>query len=261
MYVLNEETFVDEILETKQKPNGLSIPYLIKLLLKNVVNKNDTESTEKKEIIKEVLNILPDFKIQGYEEYVYYKLVEKSYSELFKDNNFEFKKIDYIPIYKSDINIVNTVQDVKLKKLIFTLIALARFANCDGWINKKDIQGISEVFKLANIACSSDERYNILNDLYVKKIISFAKSITNLNIQVMINQDVDDDEVVYKVANFDDLGNQYVVNFIDGYIACKLCGRVIKKTSNKKMYCNPCADKMAKENRNKYLKRVRETQK
>lgn len=61
------------------------------------------------------------------------------------------------------------------KKFMFTLFAIARYMNSEGWINKKDSKGLSEVFKLANVTLSSDKKKELLHELYSNGYIHFGK--------------------------------------------------------------------------------------
>lgn len=68
---------------------------------------------------------------------------------------------------------------------MFTLFAIARYMDCNGWINKKDSKGLSEVFKLANVTLSSDKKNELLHDLYSNGYIYFGKKVNNLNIRIV----------------------------------------------------------------------------
>ena len=115
--------------------------------------------------------------------------------------------------------------------------------NCGGWINKKDIRALSEVFKLANITLTQDKKNELLHELYINNYIYFCNKINNLNIRVDLI-DGDDEDIVYKVTEFSNLGNQYIGNFKKGYKQCKSCGKKIKDTGNRKLYCDKCAEEI-----------------
>ena len=140
--------------------------------------------------------------------------------------------------YDNEIKIISALPTDRQKKLMFTFLAVARYMDCDGWINKKTSKDISELFRLANVNLTSDKRNELLHELYINGHISFGKKVDNLNIRVKLD---DSGDVVYKITNFENVGNQYIGNFKRGYKQCKMCGKVIKNTGNKKMYCNKCA--------------------
>lgn len=125
---------------------------------------------------------------------------------------------------------------------MFTLFAIARYMNSEGWINKKDSKGLSEVFKLANVTLSSDKKKELLHELYSNGYIHFGKKVNNLNIKIDLGDT--DDDIAYKVIKFENIGNQYIGNFKKGYKQCANgCGRKIKisKKGRPKLYCPKCA--------------------
>ena len=75
--------------------------------------------------------------------------------------------------------------------------------------------------------------------LYSNGYIHFGKKVNNLNIKIDLGDT--DDDIAYKVTQFENIGNQYIGNFKKGYKQCKCCGKRIKDTGNKKMYCVKCA--------------------
>ena len=152
------------------------------------------------------------------------------------------------------MKVIESLSNDRQKKLMFTFFALARYMDCDGWINKKTSKGISEAFKLANVTLTSDKRNEMLHELYVNGYITLGKKVDNLNIKVQLD---DSGEVVYKVKEFNNIGNQYIGNFKKGYKQCKCCGKKIKDTGNKKMYCEKCANQSLLESYKKYKNKVR----
>lgn len=180
-----------------------------------------------------------EFDLDNYQEYKYHNKIVTVCEGLFNGNlKQSLNEREYIPIYESEINLINSLSTDRQKKLMFTFFAVSRYIDCDGWINKKTSKDISEVFKLANVNLTSDQRNVLLHDLYINKYITFGKKVNNLNIRVNLD---DSGEIVYKIKEFRNIGNQYIGNFKKGYKQCKSCGKVIKNTGNKKMYCNKCA--------------------
>ena len=145
-------------------------------------------------------------------------------------------------------------------KFMFTLFAIARYMDCEGWINKKDSKGLSEVFKLANVTLSSDKKNELLHDLYSNGYIHFGKKVNNLNIKIDLGDT--DDDIAYKVTKFENIGNQYIGNFKKGYKQCANpgCGRKIKITNNRKMYCSKCYKEINEANAKERMKKYREKQ-
>jgi hypothetical protein len=209
-----------------------------------------------------VKKVLLEFNLENYQEYKYYDKIVSICKGIIKGTiEKDFKQLEHIPIYENELNVINSLKTDRQKKIMFTFFAIARYMNSDGWINKKTSKRISEVFKLANVSLTTEKRCELLHELYVDGYISFGKKVDNLNIRVQLD---DTGEVVYKVKDFNNLGNQYIGNFKKGYKQCANpeCGRKIKITSTTgrpKLYCDKCAKEIQfeqkknwdKENRNK----------
>ena len=238
MYILNEKEYIRDVLALRIKPDNISNRYLISLI--------DTYYFDKKQnpdiLIDIVKQKMLDFDIDGYQEYRYANKIKKTCLNLYDlDSDKFFRELEYIPIYKKELEVVDSLPNDRQKKFMFTLFAVARYIDRDGWINKKDLKGLSEVFKLANVTLSSDKKNELLHELYSNNYIHFGKKVNNLNIKVDLGNM--DDDIVYKVTLFENIGNQYIGNFKKGYKQCVNpgCGRKIKVTGTNDKYCKYCA--------------------
>lgn len=209
--------------------------YLITLIAKYYFS-DELSAEQLSNIVKE--KIL-EFDLNNYQEYKYHIKILNTCEGLF-DYSIDrtFKEIEYIPIYENELKFISALPTDKQKKIMFTFFVVARYMNCDGWINKKTSKDILEVFRLANVNLTSEKRNELLHELYANGYITFGKKVNNLNIRVHLD---DSGEIVYKIKEFNNIGNQYIGNFKKGYKQCKKCGKVIKNTGNKRMYCNKCA--------------------
>ena len=70
----------------------------------------------------------------------------------------------------------------------------------------------------------------------------------------------DSGEIVYKVRDFNNLGNQYIGNFKKGYKQCECCGKRVKITNNRVKYCNSCYKRINESDAKNRMKKYRETQ-
>lgn len=236
---------------SKKKPDDLSIGYFITIIAKYYFN----DCLNSDELSDKVKKILLEFDLDNYQEYKYHNKITSVCDGLFDGSiKSSFRIQEYIPIYENELNFIHSLQNDKQKKLMFTLFAIARYMNCDGWINKKTSKDISEVFKLANLSLTPDKRNQLLHDLYTDGYISFGKRVNNLNIKVNLD---DSGDVLYKVKDFTNIGNQYIGNFKKGYKQCKQCGKVIRNTGNKKMYCEKCANESLLKSYIKHNNKVR----
>ena len=236
---------------SKKKPDDLSMGYFITLIAKYYL----PLLTDSKSLSKIVKEKLLEFDLENYQEYKYHNKIMKICTFLFDGSiDKNFREQEYIPIYENELKAIGSLPNDRQKKLMFTFFALARYMDCDGWINKKTSKGISEAFKLANVTLTSDKRNELLHELYSNGYISLGKKVDNLNIKVQLDNS---GEIVYKVMDFNNLGNQYIGNFKKGYKQCKCCGKKIKNTGNKKMYCEKCANQSLLESYKKYKNKVR----
>ena len=239
---------------SKNKPDGLSMVYFITLIAKYYL----PLLTDNKSLSDIVKKELLEFDLDNYQEYKYHNKIMKICTSLFDgsiDNNF--REQEYIPIYENELKVIESLPNDRQKKLMFTFFALARYMDCDGWINKKTSKGISEAFKLANVTLTSDKRNELLHELYSNGYISLGKKVDNLNIKVQLD---DSGEIVYKVRDFNNLGNQYIGNFKKGYKQCECCGKRVKITNNRVKYCNSCYKRINESDAKNRMKKYRETQ-
>lgn len=239
---------------SKKKPDDLSMGYFITLIAKYYFSyESDVEQLSG--LIKEKLL---EFDLDNYQEYKYHNKIINTCKSLF-DDAFDrtFKEREYIPIYENELKFIGTLFNDRQKKVMFTFFAVARYMDCDGWINKKTSKDISEVFKLANVTLTSNKRNELLHELYINGYIVFGKKVNNLNIRVCLDNS---GKVVYKIKDFKNIGNQYIGNFKKGYKQCKCCGKPIKITNNRSMYCSNCYKKINEADAKNRMKRYRENQ-
>lgn len=254
MYILNEKNYIRDVISSGEKPEDITNGYLIKLIAKYYFDKDEDVYN----LIDKVKQKMLEFNIEGYQEYKYAKKIHDICEELYESEaDSIFKELEYIPIYEKELEVVESLPSDREKKFMFTLYAIARYMNCDGWVNKKDLKGLYEIFKLANVSLSADKKNDLLHNLYINGYITFAKSIDNMNIHIELGDENDD--IVYKITDFENLGNQYIGNFKKGYKQCKTCGKKIATPNNgrPKLYCDKCAKEINKNKTKERMKTLR----
>ena len=197
MYILNEKEYIREILASGNKPDNISNGYLITLIAKYYFDRDKDPNI----LIDTVKAKMLEFNIEGYQEYRYANKIKKTCIDLYDSESKNlFRELEYVPIYEKELKVVESLPNDRQKKFMFTLFAIARYMNSEGWINKKDSKGLSEVFKLANVTLSSDKRNELLHELYSNGYIHFGKKVNNLNIKIDLG-DTDDDIARYSVMH------------------------------------------------------------
>lgn len=150
-----------------------------------------------------------------------------------------------IPITQKEIDIVKTLPSLRYRRLMFSMICFAKFADMAegvryGWINRK----FSQVFQLGNVHICVKEQCDMLYNLKERGLLSFPKKVGNLNTKV---ECLDyDGEPVMRVTELADVGLQY--DFIEDpskFRQCEVCGRNILKNgkASRVKYCPQCAKK------------------
>lgn len=158
-----------------------------------------------------------------------------------KADKYTLCECDGVTITENEINIIKSVEDKVLERLLFTLLCMAKFLNFrnennNDWVNFDD----SEIFKIANISISAFNKGIKLNTLRELGLIEYAKRIDNLNIRVLYIDKSDDATNILLVDDFRSLGNEWRLYCGENYIRCNECGKLIRKTSKNKKYCTDC---------------------
>ncbi len=201
---------------------------------------------------------LLEFDLDNYQEYRYHNKITAICEGLYSGKIEQgFQEREYIPVYESELDFIRSLSNDRQKKLMFTLFAIARYMDSDGWINKKTAKEISEVFRLSDVTLTSDQRNELLHELYRNGHISLGKRVDNLNIRVQL---IDSGRIGYKIKEFHHIGYQYIGNFKNGYKQCCLCGKPVKITNNRIKYCSNCYKKANASDAKNRMKKYRETQ-
>ena len=196
--------------------------------------------------------------------------VEKNVKIVYS-NNLELVIIDNIYITSEELNIIHSLSDRKERKLLFTLICLARFNNLQKKVNYNSVTNkSSEVTKLSNIGGTTKSALNaVYFSLRTKGLIDFfgqGKDYGNIKVKCMNEES----EVILEITKLDRLGNlieDELKIMFDGYKRCECedCGKVFKVKAKTKqpIYCSKECKKIVKASRErkKYHEQKRYTKK
>ena len=195
------------------------------------------EPVDKKIIFNTVVKFMEqhysDFKYEGY-----VRAINKCINDVKK---YRIKNIDSIKITKSEMNKIQSLNDIKKEKIAFVVLALAKYFNA-AYENEKDnfYAKTSEIFKFARISIPVRERDYYLRFAYEEGILKPNYSIGN-NAYTAAFVSHNDEEIVLELNESDYLEIAYTyLNYKNGgYKRCKACGRWFKVSVGKpnEQYC------------------------
>lgn len=149
-------------------------------------------------------------------------------------------EMDKVPITSKELEVVDGIEGVQLRRLAFTLLAISKYRDSvseknNGWVNTAD----KEIMKMANINTSIKRQSAMFHVLREKGLIHFGRKVDSLSVQVLFSDD--EGATVASVTDFRNVGNQYMMLCGGKYVTCAHCGVVIAKKSNAHKYCSECA--------------------
>lgn len=178
-----------------------------------------------------------------FEEQTYEKNIENSIKYAKKRS---FKAIDDIAIYRSELDFIQSIGDIRLEKIAFVLLCVAKYDHyysdsSDYWVNRS----ISSTFKLARVHVTAKEQPKLFRELYLTGAFVTSNRVGDVNQRLLFVSDGVDDEIVLALNENDykELAYLYLFykNGFDGYVHCEKCGRLTKKRSNNQKLCRECA--------------------
>lgn len=246
--IMNEKKFLNSIIESKNVPNNISSGYIIRLF---VINYYESYTT-KNDLIYFINESLKKIKMNNYIEYKIHSKIKKIVYDMW-DKEKNMRELDFVPLYKSELENIKSCESDRERKLLFVCYVIARLYNSE-WINITD----KELFELANMTMTNNNRQMFLYKMIQNEYISQSSRNQNLAIKVN-NVAKEDEEIVYKIKDFNNLGNQLMVLLKNGYKQCESCGKLIKiksKTKTEK-YCEKCAINIDREKAKDRMKSIR----
>lgn len=171
--------------------------------------------------------------------------------------------IDSIGISSTELERISGLATSQLKRLAFTLLCLSKYWDIVGkssghWVNSKD----SDIMKMANIVTSIRRQSEMFGTLRSNGMIGFSKKVDNTNVCVLFG---DSNPAEMHIADFRNLGYQYLKHYGGPYFECQNCGIVTKyndavKSRNQK-YCKQCAAEVTVRNNVNSVMRIRNSSK
>ena len=167
-------------------------------------------------------------------------------------HKYSFKSIESIKITKNELDFIASLDNIRLEKLAFVLLCVAKY-ECyyhdepKYWIT----WSLNNLTKLARIHVTKNETLQLFRELVVRGVIESNSSGKNLYEHILFASDGQNDEVALELQEVDykELAYTYLFykNGFSGYKHCEKCGILIKINSHSQKYCKKCAEISKKE--------------
>lgn len=190
-----------------------------------------------------IIEILNDFLKRNCEIYNEVKWRDSIRRYVKQSKKYQLVVVDSVSLSQKEIDIINSLKAVRMRRLLFTIVCLAKFytarnATSKDWLSTD----YADLFRMAHMETTAKQQAEMLSKLYKLGYISFGKKITNLSIHVDI---IDDGEPVWIIDNFKDLGYEYMIRTQPKHFErCEICGKPYKIHSNRQKYCSGCYEKI-----------------
>lgn len=216
--------------------------------------------TDKKNF-NEIVKFVTENNTVGLTDFDIYEFVNKA---IVSAKKVGLKQVDHIYITKSELDFISGLGDIKLEKVAFVLLALAKYHNeVSGDDDDRVYIKLSEVKNMARINMNKVDFEYFYANLYDKGVLERNTSpVSTLQVVNFVSH-TSEDEVVFELKEIDYLELAYVYlnwkNNGKGYTRCQKCDRIMKQSKTRpRKYCEECAKAVEKENTRERVRRYRE---
>lgn len=150
---------------------------------------------------------------------------------------------DSIYIFKHEMDVIDSLDGIQLRKIAFTLLCLAKYwdlkrDNNNHWIYNKD----SEIMSMANVAVTTRRQSELYRKLQDYGLVRFSRKVDGTS--MMINFLSNEGACVLAISDFRNLGYQYLRFHGGAFFSCENCGVTTRATGKNHKYCQSCAAKI-----------------
>jgi len=239
------------------------------------------EISKDKEEIKKFLRGFCEWRIDDYNEILYFDIIKSAVNYSSKNDLFIARPVE---VTKDELQKINKIKNKnkelqeQMKKCLFTLLVLSKLYNQKIEIqiqNKKTTkkkkeklektryyfkESLREICKVANIKILIKNQEDLIIQLYKDGLLDISNNSAYK--PLIINENYQETDIVLRINNFQDLGLQYLLcNGDENIIQCENCGKYIIKKNGKIKYCRQCAKEIHKKTdreyqKNKYNKKI-----
>ena len=199
--------------------------------------------TDKKNY-NDIINFITTNSTVGLTDFEIYEFVNKAINSAKKVG---LKQVEHIYITQSELAFIASLDDIKLEKIAFVLLALAKYHNeVSGEDNDAVYLKLSEIKKMARINMGRVDFEYFYANLYDKSVLQRNMSPTSTIQIVDFVSHNPDDAVAFELQEVDYLELTYVYlswkNGGKGYTRCSVCNRLMRQSKTKpRKYCEECA--------------------
>lgn len=232
--VLNEIKQAEMILEKGEVGNKpTSTLFLLSKYYRQKLKLSEKKTSEK-------LNEFMNTNYKNYNPVLWENIIEDISR---KGKKYELRNVESVGITQSELNRIKSAKTKNHKKILFTMLCFAKLYNItspnnNNWVNAD----IKEIFKTARVIVKHrEDKFLLLNDLESNGYISFSSKNDNLNMKINFIDNIN--ESILYIIDFRELGYEYLNYIKDGnFTRCKICDRLIRKTSKNIQYCAECKE-------------------
>ena len=219
--------------------------------------------TDKKNY-KDIIDFVTSNSTTGLTDFDIYEFVNKAIHSAKKSG---LKHVDHIYITKSELDFIKNLDDIKMEKIAFVLLSMAKYHNeVSGEDNNMVYLKLSEIKNMARINMNRIDFEYFYANLYDVGVLQRNTSpVSTIQIVNFVSQN-QDDEVAFELQEIDYLELAYVYlswkNNGKGYARCQKCGRLMRQGKTKpRKYCEECAASSTKESWREASQRYRDAKK
>ena len=215
--------------------------------------------TDKKNY-NDIIRFITENSTVGLTDFDIYEFVNKAIAGAKKA---DLKQVDHIYITKSELDFIFSLDDIKLEKIAFVLLALAKYHNeVSGYEDNKIYIKLSEVKNMARINMSKVDFEYFYANLYDKGVLKHNTSPTSTMQIVNFVSHNQDDEIAFELKEIDYLELAYAYlswkNNGKGYTRCTRCDRLMRQSKTKpRKYCEECAKEVLTEQKRQWAEKSR----
>ncbi len=248
--ILNEQYIINEALKNgyidKRKPSNT-----IKLLIKYYYNIGQDKDQVRKSI--------EDFMKENYENFntvKWCKTLDKMV-DYAKDKNNELFVLNEIIITKTELNVINNINNNRLEKLAFVLLVYAKIYNKinnndTNWVNAE----LKDIFSDTKMAVKLIDQGKMIYKLKELNLVDISKKVDCTNIKVLFLDENSKKTIIIK--DFRNFIYEYLKYRGEKIVMCEDCNKLLKlksKNSNQKL-CTVCSEEREKIRKREFKKQI-----